>query len=110
MKFFYAPTDDAGNAVKDEFNNSMVTLLSKINPHKEIITLGDLNASGNKCGLVINVSVMWSIDRVKVMVNDSGERLIDLCVRFSLRILNCFFDHNLFISILGTIKLWPSLL
>jgi len=86
----YAPTDDAEVLVKDQFYEALTQVLTKINPQKEIFILGDLNA---RTGCCVN-SVIVGRYGEKVL-NDSGQRLIDLCQTLSLRIMNGFFPHKM---------------
>jgi len=85
----YAPTDDSSNEIKDEFYADLTMLLANINNRKEIVLLGDLNARVGKREEDSTVG-RWGEDTL----NNSGERLLDLCKSVSLRIMNGFFKHK----------------
>lgn len=66
-----------------------MTLLSQVNPQKENIMLMDLNeCTGNKG--TKNVTGIYSED----IINDNGERSVNLCESYLLKFLNCFIVHK----------------
>lgn len=85
----YAPTNDANNDIKDAFENDLTSLLTKIGRRKEIIMLGDLNA---RTGHEERDPVVGSFG--EDVVNENGNRMIEVCNRFDLRIMNGYFQHQ----------------
>lgn len=85
----YAPTDDADIITKDQFYEKLTQVLASINKRKETLILGDLNARTGKSQKSEVVGQHGEDTK-----NDSGQRLIDLCTNFSLKIMNGFFPHK----------------
>lgn len=85
----YAPTDDANIVTKDQFEEDITAVLGKINKRKEIILLGDFNG---RVGKKIKDPIVGR--HGEEVTNDNGDRLIELCSAFSLKILNGFFPHK----------------
>lgn len=85
----YGPNDDASREKKQEFYNELTRLLDKISNRKEIILLGDLNS---RTGWRTDDSVVGPYG--ENIVNDNGERLIELCQENALRITNGWFKHK----------------
>jgi len=91
----YAPNEDNGVAVKDEFFANLNEEKVKSGSGRQFILMGDMNGrTGRKTG-----------DRVlgnfgEDMVNDNGERLIELCTQTSLNIWNGFLVIKIYINIL----------
>ena len=83
----YAPTDDANIVTKDQFEEDITAVLGKINKRKEIILPGDFNG---RVGKKIKDPIVRRHE--EEVTNDNGDRLIELCRAFSLKILNGFFS------------------
>ena len=85
----YAPTEDNGVTVKDEFFANLNEEIVKSGSGRQLILMGDMNGrTGRKTG----DTVVGNFG--KDMVNDNGERLIELCTETSLKIWNGFFNHK----------------
>lgn len=85
----YAPTDNAQRHLKDKFYNQLSHVLSNTKAHLEIIVAGDLNGriKGKKGDDVVG----GFADEEE---NDNGERLLELCNQYQLKITNTFFSHK----------------
>ena len=82
----YAPNEDNGAAVKDEFFAKLNEEIVKSGSGRQLMLMGDMNGrTGRKTGDTVVRN--FGEDRV----NDNGERLIELCTQTSLKIWNGFF-------------------
>lgn len=82
----YAPTDSATDTEKIEFFTNLTNLLDQIGNRKEIYLMGDFNGKvGRQYGR--NVVGTFGEDAK----NGNGERLIDMCEQYKLKIWNVFF-------------------
>ena len=85
----YAPNEDNGATVKDEFFANLNEEIVKSGSGRQLILMGDMNGRiGRKTGDTVVEN--FGEDRV----NDNGERLIELCTQTSLKIRNGFFNHK----------------
>lgn len=85
----YAPTNDDTQTSKDQFFDRLQDEIYKMGNDREIILLGDLNA---RTGNTTNSKIVGKYG--EEVVNDNGERLINLCEANSLKITNGFFKHK----------------
>lgn len=85
----YAPANDEPVAIKDQHDEQLCHLLDSISNRKEILLLGDLNGH---VGCRKNDKIIGPYGDKDV--NDNGERLIELCHQYSLRVQNGFFKHK----------------
>ena len=75
----YAPNEDNGATVKDEFFANWSEEIVKSGSGRQLILMGDMNGrTGRKTGDTVVGS--FGEDRV----NENGERLIELCTQTSL--------------------------
>ena len=103
----FAPNEDNKTTVKDEFFANLNEEIIKPGSGRHLILMGDMNGrTGRRTGdtVVGNYG--------EYMVNDKGERLIELCTQTSLKIWNGFFNHKKYINIHGnsTQRIWKLLL
>jgi len=85
----YAPNEDNGATVKDEFFANLNEEIVKSGSGRQLIIMGDMNGrTGRKTGDTVVGN--FGEDRV----NDNSERLIELCTQTSLKIWNGFFNHK----------------
>jgi len=85
----YAPNEDNGVTVKDEFFANLNEEIVKSGSGRQLILMGDMNGrTGRKTGDTVVGNF------VEDMVNDSGEKLIELCTQTSLKIWNGYFNHK----------------
>jgi exonuclease III len=85
----YAPSDHAPDNVKEAFEVELTTILNRINSKKEIIIMGDMNS---RVGKMKNGNVVGG--HGEEVTNNNGERLIQICERFSLKIMNGYYSHK----------------
>ncbi|XP_044766969.1 craniofacial development protein 2-like [Coccinella septempunctata] len=85
----YAPSDDAGTLVKDEFYGKLTNVLTNIENTKEVIILGDLNG---RTGKEDNSDVVGKYG--ESATNNNGMRLRYLCESMNLKIMNGYFAHK----------------
>lgn len=86
----YGPNEDAKPEKKDEFFNTMTSLLNSISNRKEIILMGDLNG---RVGQRRNDPVVGQFG--EDVVNSNGERIIEMCENNHLKIANGFYQHKM---------------
>ena len=87
----YAPTEEAKKEEKDNFYDSLQSILEDIPKHDVLVVLGDFNARvGND-----------NTNRERIMgkhgtgtMTDNGSRLCDICVENDLVIGGTFFQHK----------------
>ncbi|KAK4873279.1 hypothetical protein RN001_015308 [Aquatica leii] len=85
----YAPTDNASDAEKTDFFNSLTNLLDQVGSRKELYLLGDFN------GRVGKPDAGKAVGRYgEDSTNDNGERLISMSEQYDLKIWNGFFQHK----------------
>jgi hypothetical protein len=81
--------DDALMSEKESFFEAMTNELNRVKNSLEVFRAGDF---------IGRVGVRNSSEVVgrhgETCQNDNGERLIDLCAQFKLRITNMFFKHK----------------
>lgn len=85
----YALNNDAPVQKKDSFEESLRNIINQIPNKEEIIIAGDLNG---RVGRHSNSSVVGM--HGEKSLNDNGERLLNICEQFELRITNTFFAHK----------------
>ncbi|XP_044745075.1 craniofacial development protein 2-like [Coccinella septempunctata] len=85
----YALNDDATVQAKDNFEEALREIIEDIPNSHEIIVAGDLNA---RVGRQRNSKVV-GIHGEEVL-NNNGERLINICEEYELKIMNTFFAHK----------------
>lgn len=74
------------------FYQKFCDILNHVRAYKEIIIVGDLNAKLGR-----RQYGQYGED----IINDNGERLIEICKQFDLKICNTFYRTKIFISIHG---------
>ena len=85
----YAPKEDNGAAVKDQFFANLNEEIVKSGSGRQLILMGDMHGrTGRRTG--DTVIGHFGEDGVK----NNGERLIELCTQTSLKIWNGFFTHK----------------
>ena len=85
----YGVNDDAQIAVKDQFFEQLNDEVLQVGTTREVIVIGDLNGRvGNRrdCKIVGPFG--------ENVVNDNGNRLIEVCEQHELKILNGFYQHR----------------
>lgn len=85
----YAPTEGSNIQIKDSFYEEISSILSKTKKHTDIILAGDINAK-LKCETGNKVVGKFAEGEY----NDSGERIVELCNQYQLKIANTFFQHK----------------
>ena len=85
----YAPYDTSDNETKDKFYEELNHAILNIKTGYDIIIAGDLNAK---------VKSQQSSEIVgkyaETVENDNGERLLQLCSQYQLKLTNTFFAHK----------------
>jgi endonuclease/exonuclease/phosphatase family metal-dependent hydrolase len=85
----YAISDDENVLVKENFLGKLNEVIVEIGNSREILIAGDFNSrTGNK---IIDLVVGPFGEEV---INDNGDKLIDICEQNSLKILNGYFKHK----------------
>jgi len=85
----YAPKEDNGATVKDEFFANLNEEIVKSGSGRQLILMGDMHGrTGRRTGDTVVGN--FGEDKRK----DNGERLIELCTQTSLKIWNGFFNHK----------------
>jgi len=93
----YAPNEDNGVTVKGEFFANLSEEIVISGSGRKLILMGDMNGrKGKKNG----DTVVGNFG--EDMVNDNGERLIELCTQTSLKIWNGFLIIKIYINIHGS--------
>jgi exonuclease III len=91
----YAPTNSYPEKAKDQFWETLKDVLDKISSTCEIFLMGDFNARvGKKDNQIVGTFGEEEI-------NNSGERLKEVCDYYNLKISNTFFDTVMYINIRG---------
>lgn len=85
----YAPNDDASVTNKDIFSNDLKQILDDIPNREEIILAGDFNA---RVGNIRQGRVLGPFGEERK--NNNGERVLNLCEEYNLKIANSFFKHK----------------
>lgn len=85
----YAPNDDAKIAEKNEFYDDLTNLLDQIGQRRELYLIGDFNG---RVGSQDKSEIVGKFG--EEVVNENGERLIELCQQYELKIWNGFFEHK----------------
>ena len=90
----YAIREDADMITKEKFFTSLSTLIDEIGNSRELIITGDFNS---RIGKQLNNRIVGPFG--ENVVNDNGERLIELCQHQSLKILNGFLNTRIYINL-----------
>lgn len=85
----YAPTNDERVEHKDRFFNNLNDIINEIGSNREIMILGDLNAS---TGHASNDKIIGACG--ENTSNNNGDKLIELCEANMLKITNGYFRHK----------------
>lgn len=85
----YAPTNDTKDQEKDTFWATLRETIEKIPRRKELIIMGDMNG---RVGIRESCRIVGKHGEAEY--NDNGERLIEICEQFDLKITNTFFKHK----------------
>ena len=85
----YAPTNDTRDQEKDTFWTILRETIEKIPRRKELIIMGDMNG---RVGIRESCTIVGKYGETEY--NDNGERLIEICEQFDLKITNTFFKHK----------------
>ncbi|XP_030752879.1 craniofacial development protein 2-like [Sitophilus oryzae] len=85
----YAVNDDTLVKDKEKFFEQLSYEISKIGQSREIILTGDLNS---RTGKKLHDKIVGQFG--EAILNDNGNRLINICDQNNLRILNDFFQHH----------------
>ncbi|XP_072160540.1 uncharacterized protein [Bemisia tabaci] len=85
----YGINDDAPVAAKDQFFELLNDEILKVGTSREVIVIGDLNG---RTGRRIGCKVVGPFG--EDVVNDNGNRIIEVCEQNELKILNGFFQHR----------------
>ena len=87
----YAPTNEADDAMKDDWYEHLIQVLSKVPRHDMLLVIGDLNA---KVG-ADNVNYERAMGKHGCgTMNNNGERLADFCLNNDLVIGGTIFPHK----------------
>ena len=84
----YAISDDENALVKDDFFGKLNEVITEIGNAREILIAGDFN---NRTKKKVNELVVGSFGEV---INDNGDKFIDICEQNSLRILKGYFKRK----------------
>uniref|UniRef100_A0A914URD9 Reverse transcriptase domain-containing protein n=1 Tax=Plectus sambesii TaxID=2011161 RepID=A0A914URD9_9BILA len=89
----YAPTEQAGEAEKDDFYNVLQAVMDETPKHDLKLVIGDMNAqfSIERHGFEKTIGPFASSARL----TDNGERLVSFCEINDLCVGNTFFQHKL---------------
>ena len=85
----YAPNEDNAVRIKDEVFANLNEEMVKSGSRRQLILIGDMNG---RTGRKTEDTVVGNFG--EDMVNDNGERLIELCTQTSLKIWNGLFNHK----------------
>lgn len=85
----YAVNDDTLVHLKDNFFEQLNEEIVKVGKARELVLLGDFNSRVGKRDRDMVVGRYG-----EEVINDNGERLIDLCTQNGLKILNGFYPHK----------------
>ena len=85
----YAPTDDSAINIKENYYEQLAEQLDKVKNYQEVILAGDLNG---RVGSKVDDTVVGPFG--EEITNESGERLINMCETYKLKITNTFFCHK----------------
>ena len=86
----YASSNDKVDLEKDQFYEKLNEILINIGTTREIILLGDFNGHAS-----IKVNNHVVVPYGETRINGNGERLIDLCESYSLRITIGYFKRKM---------------
>ena len=84
----YAKSDDEDAVVKEDFLGKLNEVLVEIGNSRKILIARDFNS---RTGKKINNLLVGSFG--EEVINDNGDKLIDICEQNSLKILNGYFKQ-----------------
>ena len=84
----YAISDDEHAVVKEDFCWKLNEVIVEIGNSREILIVGDFNS---RTGKKVNNLVVSPFG--EEVINDNGDKLVDICEQNSLKILNGYFKH-----------------
>lgn len=85
----YGPNEDDTQPNKDAFYDQLNEILSRTGNQRETMVMGDLNA---RVGAKTDSNVVGR--HGENILNNNGQRLIELCTQHKHKILNGFFQHK----------------
>ena len=85
----YAISDYENVLVKEDFLGKLNEVIAEIGNSREILIAGDFNS---RTGKKINNQIVGPFE--EEVINDNGDKLIDVCEQNSLKILNGYFKHK----------------
>ncbi|KFM58793.1 Craniofacial development protein 2, partial [Stegodyphus mimosarum] len=85
----YGIDDNAKKNTKEVYYNKLRNVMKDLGDETELIILGDTNARVGRCE---SSDIVGKYGESKK--NNNGDRLIELCSEFKLKIQNTFFPHN----------------
>jgi hypothetical protein len=88
----YAPTEGDSVFQKDAFYHALSDALNSISQSHCTIMLGDFNATVEFKLPGIDYSCVGQFGMG--LINDNGERLVDICSTYQLRLTNTFFPSS----------------
>ena len=102
----YAPINNATDACKEDFYNTLQAIVDKTPRHDLILLMGDFNAkiSKDRNGQENAIGPFGSSKET----NDNGERLILFCLQNQLKIMNTYFNHKTIHKKLGHLQMVKS--
>jgi len=85
----YAISDDENTVVKEDFFWKLNEVIAEIGNSKELLIAGDFNSRTGKKTDNLVVGLFG-----EEVINDNGDKLIDICEQNFLKILNRYFQHK----------------
>ena len=85
----YAISDDENALAKKDFFGKLNEVIVEIRNSREVLIAGDFSS---RTGKKINNLVVGPYG--EEVINDNGDKLIDICEQHSLKILNGYFKHK----------------
>ncbi|XP_056022186.1 craniofacial development protein 2-like [Ostrea edulis] len=87
----YTPTNEDTDEMKEEFYNTLILLIQEVPKHDVLMVMGDLNAKvGQDNTGFENIMGKEAVG----LINDNGERLIEMCITNNLVIGGSLFQHK----------------
>ena len=88
----YAPTEDAEDGVRDEFDHQLLGVFDKLPGHDVKLLLGDFNARIGRDNSTW--SGIISKESFHDYSNENGKRLLEFCTMYQLTIVGTLFQHR----------------